>query len=138
MPDSINGSIRPGFGLVAAALIAAGAPAFGAEPDVIVSEHEDVVVGQIHFADLDLSFARDQGRLHSRVNGTIENMCTAATDGYGLNMLANRNMRACTRGAWNQAQSQIEMAIKRAAGRVALARTSAVIAASVITISLPR
>jgi len=65
-------------------------------------------------------------------------MCTAATDGYGLNMLANRNMRACTRGAWNQAQPQMEMAIQRAAGRVALARTSAVISAAVITISLPR
>ena len=47
-------------------------------------------------------------------------------------------MRACTRGAWNQAQPQMEMAIQRAAGRVALARTSAVISAAVIAISLPR
>lgn len=129
---------RSRFAFVAAALFAAAAPASASGADVIISGDQEVVVGQIHFADLDLSSAHDQQRLQSRVSGTIESMCTAATDGYGLNLLANRNMRACSYGAWYQAGPQMIFAIQRAAGRVALARSHAVVSAAVITISLPR
>jgi len=121
-----------------AALIAEGGLASASQAGVIVGEDEDYVVGQVQFADLDLSSAHDQQRLQSRVSGTIENMCTAATDGYGLNLLANRNMRACSLGAWNQARPQMERAIQRAAGRVALARSGAIVSAAIITIALPR
>jgi UrcA family protein len=94
-------------GLVA--FSACGSPAFAQEPPVVVyGEASNAQSERVAFADLDLASARDQSRLHNRVNGAIERICDLD---LGRDGLQDRGYYACATNAWGAAAPQIAEAV---------------------------
>ena len=92
------------------------APASAQEPPVFVyGELSGASVERVAFADLNLASARDQARLHNRVNGAIERVCGID---LGRDGLQDRGYYSCADTARGAAALQIAEAI--ATGKTAL------------------
>ncbi len=86
-----------------------GSAAVAQEPPVVVyGETTNAQTERVAFADLDLASARDQSRLHNRVNGAIERVCDLD---LGRDGLQDRGYYSCANSAWGAAAPQIAEAI---------------------------
>ena len=73
----------------------------------------------VSFADLKLDLARDQRRLHHRVNAAVKDVC-AINDYHSSRTLKSYSQYlACSDVAWSGARPQITAAIDRAGARLA-------------------
>lgn len=121
------------FAIAATALLAAG-PAFASQnqPVVVYAEPSaDVRTVHISYADLDLSTAKGERQLSSRVTGAVEDVCLFGVDGPRLQSSAYYQ---CAGQAWSDAQPQIDRAIARARDIASNGQSS--IAAAAITFSV--
>jgi UrcA family protein len=92
------------------------APALAQEAPVFVyGEASGANAERVAFADLNLASARDQARLHNRVNGAIERVCDID---LGRDGLQDRGYYSCADNAWGAAAPQIAEAI--ATGKTSL------------------
>jgi UrcA family protein len=124
------------FSLCAAIAVTATTPAFGRSPPVFVTAPADLVTRHISYADLNLASVSGERTLERRVGTAVSDLCLDATGGNDGSPKFKLSMIRCSGEAWNGARPQMARAVQRA--RDIAATGSSAIAATALTISLPR
>jgi UrcA family protein len=124
------------FSLCAAIAVTATTPAFARSAPVFVIAPTDVVTRHISYADLNLASVSGERTLERRVGTAVSDLCLDATGGNDGSPKFKLSMIRCSGEAWNGARPQMARAVQRA--RDIAATGSSAIAATALTISLPR
>ena len=106
--------------LAATALLVSSSAYAQESPVTIYGEAFNAKTELVSFARLDLSKARDQRRLNSRVGAAVERVCLRD---IGRDGLQDRGYYSCEANAWNDASPQIASAIAQS-GDLALGGTA--------------
>jgi UrcA family protein len=95
--------------LASLALTCTTAPALAAQQDRVSVE--------VGVEDLDLSTARDQNRLDTRINSAAQKVCRSGVGGTAARMIET----SCVKAALANAKPQVEVAIASSRGQVRIA-----------------
>lgn len=120
----------------AVATLAVAAPVSAKGPPVYVVAPTDIISRHIGYADLNLASTAGARALTNRVGVAVSDLCDEATGGNDGSMSYRFNVHRCSGHAWDEARPQMALAIQRA--RDIASTGSSTIAATALTISLPR